>query len=213
MITTGGSLGWHFLNREPDGSWRIFSPTSDSISTLKGENPVLNASHKFRVWVLHSRTVQFLSFNDHTVFIRYVEDCSNGGYLKRLLYRTMPDILCKLAQLLLPVRTETYYSVSFKDKIKEFRFKSKCLRPGKSQKVPRTSVTHEYATGMFLERHSQTDACVTDGSSRLLVLFCNYKTVRCEVQLCDVCRSYTNQETGLVSIPRRSRHLALDTVM
>ena len=34
---TDGSLGWQLLNREPDGSWSVLSPTLDSVGTLKGK--------------------------------------------------------------------------------------------------------------------------------------------------------------------------------
>jgi hypothetical protein len=121
-------------------------------------------------------------------------------------------MLCKLAQLLLPVRTIIL--------IRSFLSKRKLkvsveVEMFVSRKIPESPlcISYIFATVTFSERHTQADALWQTVLRVYLALFCNYKTVRVSssssqygrCQLCDVCSSYTNQVTGLASDYSRTK--------
>ena len=120
--------------------------------------------------------------------------------------------MCKLTQLLLPVRTISI--------IRSFLSKRKLevsveVEMFVSRKIPESPVCISYKCICYcyvLRTPHSSRRLLTDGSSRLLALFCNYKTVRASsspqygrCQLCDVCSSYMNQVTGLASDYSRTK--------
>ena len=102
---------------------------------------------------------------------------SNGGYLKRLWYKMTPRHFVQINTITTSCKnSHPYYIVSFKEKIKIFGLSRNVY----VQKIPESSVCISYTCicyFYFLRTSHSSRSLLTDGSSRLFALFCNYRTV------------------------------------